>query len=62
MYKDNEKNVLLFAMSTLPAKQTVNIYKYDYDGETWFFNGISQLEPGTKLVLSLLEKQMKKIR
>lgn len=61
MCKDNEKNVLLFAMSTLPVNPSVNIYKYDYDGEEWFFNGISQLEPGTKLVLSLLEKQRKKL-
>lgn len=56
---DNEENVLLLAMSILPGNKRENTYYYEK--EDWYFKGISQLEPGTKLVLSLLEKEKQKL-
>ena len=58
-----EINVLLLAMSTL-GKDFINTYEYngkENGYNTWYFKGISQLEPDSKLVLSLLDRQNKKI-
>ena len=49
--KEAHENVILLAMSTLPAKLRWNTYKIEEDEETWYFKGLSQLEPHTKYVL-----------
>lgn len=61
-----KENVILLAMSTLPYdKETKQISSYDYEFQdkncTYRFNGISQLEPGTKLILSLLKEKGRKV-
>lgn len=56
-------NVLLLAMSTL-VKNVVNVYQYKgkySNNEEWYFKGISQLEPDSKLVLSILDSLNQKI-
>lgn len=66
MSKDNknksthptEENVLLISMSTL-NRLTKNRYYWPED--EWHFSGVSQLEPGTKYILSRLDKEGKKL-
>ena len=55
----SEKNVLLLAMSILGKNLRECVNYYIYEDKQWIFKGISQLEPGTKLVLSLLEGEHK---
>ncbi|MGN0366738.1 MAG: hypothetical protein ACI4E5_12480 [Suilimivivens sp.] len=60
------ENVILLAMSTLPydkeTKQvSANEYEFQDKNGTYRFKGISQLEPGTKLILSMLKQEEKKV-
>lgn len=61
--ENTEMNVLLLAMSTL-GKNVVNVYQYKgkySNNEEWYFKGISQLEPDSKLILSILDSLNQKI-
>ena len=43
-----EENVILLAMSTFPPKMDLNCYHMKTESIECYFNGISQLEAGTK--------------
>ena len=58
MTKDN-KNVMLLAMSTLP--KDVICWTYEYQSEKYRFEGYSQLEAGTKLIIKKLKEENEKI-
>ena len=49
-----EENVILLAMSTFPPKMDLNCYHMKTESIECYFNGISQLEAGTKYFLQLL--------
>lgn len=57
------KNVLVFQMSILPGNRDTNhyFYKLTDNSTTCFFDGISQLEPGTKHLVTRLAAKDKKI-
>ena len=46
-------------MSTLPRNKSVSHYYYKVENGHFRFDGVSQLEPGTKVVLNLLAKDKK---
>jgi len=50
--KNNKKKVLLTTISTKPFALGVNLYKINRDNKPRVCIGISQLEPGTKAILS----------
>lgn len=56
-----EENVLLLSMSTLPYNRQMHHYQIKDGGRTYDFNGIVQLEAGTKFVLSKLAGENKKV-
>lgn len=58
--ESNEENVLLLSMSTLPFSP--RMYGYQTSDGKYQFNGITQLEAGTKYVLSMLANEGKKLR
>lgn len=59
------ENVILLMMSTLPPEPKMNVYRWKYSSKTvqedWYFKGVSQLEPGTKLIFSRLGNSKKKV-
>lgn len=57
------KNVLVLQMSLLPGNKDTNHYFYRFpdNSATCFFDGISQLEPGTKHLVTRLAAKDKKI-
>ena len=60
MQKNHVENVVLLTMSTL-TRTTMNCYKIEEADIKYYFNGISQLEAGTKYFLNLLAREGKKI-
>ncbi len=56
-----EENVILLAMSTFPPKMDLNCYHMKTESIECYFNGISQLEAGTKYFLQLLADEGKAV-
>ncbi|MDO5423025.1 MAG: TM1812 family CRISPR-associated protein [Eubacteriales bacterium] len=56
-----EENVLLLSMSILPKNRMMNHYRMQDQERTYHFNGITQLEAGTKYVLSKLAAKGQKV-
>ena len=60
--KAGRENVLFLAMSTLPYRMSTGCYYIRMSGgEVRYYNGQSQLEPGTKYYLDLLARENKRI-
>ncbi len=61
--KKNKKNILLLSMSTLYPTLTENYYDFSEKAEDlnskYYFRGVSQLEPGTKYFIRMLQKEKK---
>lgn len=56
------ENVILLNMSTLPGRKTLSHYHYRCnDSEEYRFDGVSQLEAGTKTIMSLLAEKNQKV-
>ena len=56
-----EENVILLAMSTFPFEMKLNCYHMKTENIECYFNGISQLEAGTKYFLQLLANEGKAV-
>ena len=56
-----EENVILLAMSTFPFEMKLNCYHMKTESIECYFNGISQLEAGTKYFLQLLANEGKAV-
>lgn len=58
---EKHENVMLLAMSTLPAQPKVNTYQICRENEKLYFKSLSQMEPHTKYVLYTLAANGEKL-
>ena len=57
----NGNNVLLLSMSTLNSKNQNKYFARSVQGENYLFTAVSQLEPGTKYIITKLAKQNRRL-